>query len=842
MTPKTYELYFDDPRLRMTIGGRFLVRVVSYVSYLFIVAAFFTLFFSGIRPLQSLGALIALFLIDYFLHFREADSHLTELPSGEALVNAARYLSPAAFSHIEHAYQRSSFSRGNFFVELAVQLLGVREIREGINRLDVKPTEFKEKAEELLRAEDNREKITKDERRAKVALLGTRAFTQALRSERRFVGISDVFSALSLVGDPLIDRLFNVFAIESGDLERALILSAERKPFGIFFRLPRTIGSFIFESYRSSRHRVVNRAWTSRPTPTLDQFSTDFTDLARRGEIGFLIGHKAEYERMTDVLSRATNPNALLVGEVGVGKETMIAHLALDLVKDRVPAALFDKRLVGLHLGTLVAGAPPDELQKRLTRIVQEISLAGNVILYIQDIHNLVKTSGSAYLSAADALMPIIMNSAFPVVGTTYPREFKEFLEPRTDVAGVFEVLNVNELSEGEAEEVLAYETLLMEKKANVIVSFGAIKQAVSLAKKYFRAKLLPSSAEELLRDAVSEAARRGENTVNAESVIRVAETKVNIPLHTADATEADTLLNMEAIIHKRFVDQDEAVTAVSNALKEYRSGLSRSGGPIATFLFVGPTGVGKTELSKVLAEIQFGSEKAMVRFDMSEYQEKESINRFIGSSGGQTTGALTDAITAHPYALVLLDEFEKAHPDILNLFLQVFDDGRLTDSLNRTVDFSNTIIVATSNAHSDIIVRAIEEGQAIGDIAEYLKKRLLDVFKPELLNRFTKIIVFKNLGPAELVKISELNLRSFAALLARKGIVFAFEEEVVRKIASLGFDPVFGARPLRRVLEEKIRVPLAEKILRKEVRRGEGVRAVLKAGEIVLVTEAGGV
>jgi ATP-dependent Clp protease ATP-binding subunit ClpC len=310
------------------------------------------------------------------------------------------------------------------------------------------------------------------------------------------------------------------------------------------------------------------------------------------------------------------------------------------------------------------------------------------------------------------------------------------------------------------------------------------------------------------------------------------------VPLHEAGAAEAESLLHLEDTIHERLVGQPEAVKAVSQALREYRSGIARQGGPIASFLFVGPTGVGKTELAKILAKVQFGSEKMMVRFDMTEYQDKQSFFRLIGSPDGATRGALTDAILEKPYSLVLLDEFEKAFPDILNLFLQVFDDGRLTDNLGRVVDFTNTIIVATSNAHSDIVNDALAKGESMASIAEYLRSRLTDVFKPELVNRFSKIIIFQDLAPSDLEKIVQLNLNELAESVKSQGMAFDFEPAAVHKLAQLGYDPKFGARPLRRIIDEKLRAPLSEAILAKKITRGSRVKLVLNGEEFEFVNE----
>ena len=830
-------IIFSDPRFGMTLAGRILVRIMRYVFYLTLVAATAVLLISDIRRFRYLGLFLCLFCIDRFLHRGKGDIPFTGFPP-TGTINLAKAIRPQAFSVLERAFDRSLITKEDFFLEITRQLLGYPQIEEGLRRLDVKPEEFRQKLETLLHESKKKGGGTVGNYRQNAEALVIAAFPEALSAGHDFIELSDLFSALSKMESEYISRLFSVFSIDKGDLERALILSSSRR--GIFNNLPAVLGGFTVVSHTYIKHRIMNRAWTSRPTPTLDKYSIDFTDLAREGQAGFLIGHGAEYERMIETLARPINPNVLLIGEAGIGKETLVRHLAARLSKDDVPKSLFDKRLVGLQIQNLVAGAPPDELNARIRKIVEEIYMAGNIILYIHDIHNLVKTSGTAYLSAADALMPIIMNNAFPVVGSTYPKEFKQLIEPRSDFAGAFEAVTVNEITEAEAEKLLSYESLILERGTGITISFGAIKRSVIFAKKYFRNKFLPASAEELLKSALVDAERRGEKTLGPDRVTAIAEAKINIPLHEAAGEEAQVLLHMEDLIHERLVDQEEAVVAVAQALREYRSGLTRHGGPIASFLFVGPTGVGKTELAKILAKIQFGSEKMMVRFDMTEYQDKQSFFRFIGSPDGTTRGALTDAVLEKPYCLVLLDEFEKAFPDILNLFLQVFDDGRLTDNLSRTVDFTNTIIIATSNAHSDIINESLSKGESMTDIAEYLKKRLIDVFKPELLNRFSKIIVFKNLLPAELDKIVLLNLGELAEIVKEQGMVMEFDDSAVKKLVQLGYDPAFGARPLRRVIDEKLRAPLSEAILAKKIVRGSKVKLVLNGEDFDFVTENG--
>ncbi len=816
----------------MTIGGRLLARIVKYTAYFVLVAAALTFLMSyDIRPVFWFGVLFALAAVDLAVHYGEGDLPISEL-SQNGTVNLAATVNGAAEGVIERAADRSVLGRKGFYLILARRLVELPEIADGLRRLDVKPDEFRAKLDALIAEAPP----AHDDFSARMAALAPAAFAAAVGAGHDFIKPADLFSGLTKVDDEALERLFALFNVEEGDLERALIFSALARRNGWFGHLPQVLGGFVPEGRRVVRHRIMNRAWTSRPTPALDKYGTDLTDLARNRAAGFMVGHDAEYERLVETIARPMNPNAMLIGEAGIGKEAIVRHLAFSLVKDDVPAGLFDRRLVMLQLQNLAAGAPPAEIEARLKTIVEEIETAGNVILYIPDIHNLVRTSGTAYLSAADALMPVIMANEFPIIGSTYPKEFKQLVEPRSDFVGAFETIPVTEISEADAEKVLTYESFLLEREAKVTVSFGAIKRAVVLAKKYFYGKFLPSSAEELLKSAIVDAERRGERMVTPERVTAVAEEKVNVPMHEAEGDEAAKLLNMEALIHERLIGQEEAVKAVARALREYRSGLARKGGPIASFLFVGPTGVGKTELAKALATIQFGSEKMMIRFDMTEYQDKESFSRFIGSPDGSTRGALTDAVMEHPYALILFDEFEKAFPDILNLFLQVLDDGRLTDNLGRTVDFTNTIIIATSNAHSDILNDALAKGESVAAVAEYLKAKLTDVFKPELLNRFSKVVVFRDLAPQDLVKIVVINLQELVAAVKVRGIMLSFSDEAIARIAKLGYDPQFGARPLRRVIDEYVRAPLAEALLAKKVAKGERVTCTVKGEEFDFV------
>ncbi len=830
-------LIFEEPRFKISTAGRIVSRLIIYSAYTVAAAAVITLLLSEIQWLFWLGVLGALFLTDKITHLGKARKNLAKIkPKKGEKINVAFYLSPHAASIIEKTQGKTAVIDKDFYLCLLSFLVGNKDIREALVRLDVSLKEFSQKLDYYLDKKNEKGlKQTKKQISEIIEKLMKISFGLAVKNGKSCIEPLDIFGALAFVNDEKVNRLFNLFSIDPNDLETSLIFGRFRKKFRWLGKLPATLGGFAHQTYKI-RPRTVNRAWTSRPTPTLDKYSIDFTDLARKEKVGFLIGHEKEYHRTIDILSRPTKANAMLVGEPGVGKETIIAHLAFNVIKDKVPPPLFDKRLVSLQIGSLVSGAAQEELTERINKIMEEIIKAGNIILYIPDIHNLAKTSGSEYINAADIILPIIISDAFPVIGITYPKELKQVIEPQSDFFSAFEIIRVEEISKEESVRLLTYYSVILEKQYDLIINFSAIKQAVVIAKKYFRGKPLPTSASDLLKETLADSSQRSDKVVQADDIITIAERKINIPIHRAGKTETEKLLNLESIIHERLIDQEEAVKAVSRALREYRSGISRSGGPISVFLFVGPTGVGKTELSKILADVQFGSENMMIRFDMSEYQDKQSIFRFIGSPDGRIAGGLTESVIQKPYSLILLDEFEKAHPNILNLFLQLFDEGRLTDNLGRTIDFTNTIIIATSNAHSEFIKSHIEAGTPIETVSEQLKKKLTDFFRPELLNRFSDVIVFKTLSQQNIKAITKLQLKKFSNTLEKtQGIFISFDEAVTEKIAQWGYDPVFGARPLRGVISEKIRSPFAEQILKGNLIKGMNVKVSMENGELKL-------
>lgn len=821
------KIYFKEPRLEMTMTGRFLARIIFGLGYFFFLGLTLTIFISGIINFFWIGILFLLFWIDRFFNLRKPDYTIKEIIN-KSEINLAQVLSPHTLRVIEKSYEKSLILKKDICFLIIKELLDNETINLILKRVEINPNDFKSKLENLLDKENQElEKTDKTELNLKIEKIMTEAFKYCLKHNIDFIDETSLFFGTFNLREKQLDDLLNFFKVDILTLEQAILFENLRQK----INLKSSIWGW---GSKKTTKKVINRAWTSRPTPFLDRFSVDLTSLASAGELGFMIGHQKEYQRLVEILSRTQNPNVLLVGEAGIGKQAIINHLAQNICDDNVPKFLFDKRVIELQMSLVVSGAEANEIQERLMKIVEEIILAGNIILVIPEIHNLVKTSGIGYLSAADALLPIIQNDAFPVIGTTYPREFKQIIEPHSNFLNSFEVINVSEISEEEAEKVLIYKSLILEKEYNVFMALKAIKSAVKLAKKYFHFKPLPSSAEEILKSAISEANLRGQKIINQEDILLVVEQKSEIPVSEVGSQEKEALLNLEEIIHQKLVNQDQAVSAVADALREYRTGLSKQNSPVASFLFLGPPGVGKTELAKILAEIQFGSQNKMIRIDMSLYQTKESIYKLIGSPDGQILGELTEAVLQKPYGLVLLDEFEKAHPDILNIFLTVLGEGKLIDGLGREIDFTNTIIIATSNAHSDIVLEAIKGGQPASEVALYLKEKLIDYFRPELLNRFSKIIVFNELNFDDISKIVKIHCNDLSLSLKEKGIQISFDDSALKFLTKLSYDPKEGARLVSAKFEEKIKSPLAREILAQNIQAGDKVLVEAKEDKII--------
>ncbi len=641
------------------------------------------------------------------------------------------------------------------------------------------------------------------------------AFEETLIIGAKFIIPETLF--LAALKNEEIGNIFKNLEVDAEDARNTVrwVLSQTRRPLG-FFKAKRV----------KVKHRIMNRAWTARSTPMLDRASYDFTDMAKAGLTGKIIDRGGEVDSALAVLSRGVKNNVLLVGEVGSGRRTIAKAIAERIIHDDVYPSLRDRRLVVLDAAAMIAGAGAEgQLEERIIAIVNEIKSAGNIILFIPNIHNLAEAGSTHGFDASAVLAPVFTESSFQVIGSTTPNDYRKSIENRTDFANAFETVKVNELSAELSIKILSIEAGAIEAREEIILTYGAIKQAVELSKRYITDKLLPGKAIDLLSEiSVATRSHRGKNTVvRDEDVMELVTRRTGIPVVKVTKDEADRLLSLEEEIHKRIVGQEQAVNAVSEAIRRVRVGLKKEHKPIGTFLFLGPTGVGKTELAKALAECYFGSEKTMLRFDMSEFQTVASIEKLIGSSIDYKVGGhLTEEVKRHPFSLVLFDELEKAHPNVLNIFLQVFDDGRLTDNLGRTVDFSNTIIIVTSNVGSKLIQESLKAGKSIDEIKPEIENKLLENFRPEFLNRFTAKIIFKSLTKEDINAIAVFQIKKLSDRLnAAQGIALNVSAGAVKKIVARGYSRAYGARNLERVIQEKIENLVATKFLTGEIKRG---------------------
>ncbi len=583
--------------------------------------------------------------------------------------------------------------------------------------------------------------------------------------------------------------------------------------------------------------KAMNRAMTARQTPMLDRFSEDLTLLALSGYVAPVIGRDKEVEELLRAIESGSRSVAL-VGENGVGKGSIVDELARRMVEEDVPAALFDKRLVSVSLPQVIAGGDPSLAAERFLTILHDAEDSGNIILVLNGIEALTGGGGGGPMDLSEILSSELGRGILAIMTTT-PSAWTQYIERRT-LASRLTKVNVPETSTVDTIRTLMAKCGQIEYQQGVFFSYASLEKAAVLADRLIHDKAAPAKAFDVIREAAVLARKtRGENAfVGPEDVAAVVHAKTGVPVEAVTKSERQKLLTLEGSLHARVIGQDEAVTAVAQALRRARAELQQGHRPIANFLFLGPTGVGKTELTKALAAEYFGSEDAMVRLDMSEYQDRSSITRMIGAPGDERGGLLTEAVRAKPYAIVLLDELEKAHPDILTLFLQVMDDGRLTDGVGRTVDFTNTIVIATSNAGSQYIQEQIAAQSPLEQIKRgLLETQLKGVFRPEFLNRFDGVIVFRPLTMEDVVKIATLMLAGIAKNLEQKGMLFTADDDAVTELAQAGFDPLYGARPLRRAIQERVDNLLADLLLQGKVGRKDRIR--LQAGGTLAVEKA---
>ncbi|MEK7611581.1 MAG: ATP-dependent Clp protease ATP-binding subunit [Patescibacteria group bacterium] len=585
------------------------------------------------------------------------------------------------------------------------------------------------------------------------------------------------------------------------------------------------------ESYRVAPLGGFNRALTGRVTPTLDAYSSDLTKLAQRGKLPPLFGKKTPLDELFRVLEKESANNVILVGPTGCGKTSLVYGLANNIVAGTHSKALADRRLVSLELGVLSAGTRSGgELQERLVGLIRDIEVSGKIILFIDEVHNAVAAGGGVETSLIfSALEPHLSDGKFQMIGATSWENYRKYIEPHEAFSRLFETVEIPESSFAETLEVLQYLSLNLEKKYRLMISYPALKRAITLSARFVFDRVLPDKAIGILEETVVLAARTGKSKmVTAADVEELVTRKTHIPVTAVGGAESEKLLKLEEKMHERLIGQDEAISAIADAVRRARVGLRDPNRPIVSLLFVGPTGVGKTEAAKTLAQNYFGNESAFISFDMSEYQREDSVNRLLGSPAstepGAQLGLLTEKVRKNPFSLVLFDEVEKSHPRLLDLFLQILEEGRLTDAAGHTVNFSNTMLIFTSNAGTETIYQGLKSGRSISEISKNIFSFLSGSFRIELLNRFDGVVVFSPLTREQVNMVVRLKLRGVSSLGQLSGLAFSFTDELIDSLSRLGYDPALGARPLRRLIQDKIEAHLAKKILSGAIKKGEAV------------------
>lgn len=575
----------------------------------------------------------------------------------------------------------------------------------------------------------------------------------------------------------------------------------------------------------------IGKDWASGYTSFLNRFSHDLTEEVTNPlyDLQF-VAHKQQINEIERVLARSGKNNVILVGETGVGKKTLVYGLARQVLVGKTLAPLAHKHLIELDLTSLLASsASPQELESSLVKLMNEATRSGNTILFVDEIARLLSShdEGLGTTNAVQILVPYLQSSQLQLITTTTPPEYHKDIERQPNLAATFEKIDITEPTPEEVLQVLQEIAPSIEAKHHVLVTYQALCHLIKQAARYMGNRKFPEKGIDLLDEvAVETATKTPGATITMQTIDALISQKTHTPIGAADQAEKTSLLQLEDALHKRVVNQTTAIGAIANALRRSRAGVGSPNKPVGSFLFLGPTGVGKTETAKALSEVIFGSDQAMIRIDMSEYQEISAIRRLIGDETQATGGMLTDQIREHPFAVVLLDEIEKAHPKILDIFLQVLDDGRLTDALGQVADFRNAIIIATSNAGSNLIRQTIQNQTTTTDM-EALSKQLLDLvqnegtFRPEFLNRFDAVVAYRPLTVDELVSVVDRQLALINKRMEERHMSVVMQAPAKQKLAQLGFDPAFGARALVRAMTQTVENQLAQAILRGSVQSG---------------------
>lgn len=724
------------------------------------------------------------------------------------------------------------------------------------------------------------------------------AYQQAIQLDSTYVGPEHLLLALLEETDSVAMRVLNHLNISADDLVKNIMDQLEHNP-------PQEESKPLGKSQSAAK--------TKSDTPLLDKLGRDLTKLAQSNQLDPVIGRDKEIERVIQILSRRTKNNPVLIGEPGVGKTAIVEGLARKIIAGEVPELLKGKRVITLEMGMLVSGTKyRGEFEERMKELLDEVRNTNKVILFIDELHTIVGAGGAeGAVDAANILKPALARGEVQTIGATTLKEFRKHFEKDAALERRFQPVMVEPPTLEESILILQGLRDRYEAHHRVTISDEAIEAAVRLSDRYINDRFLPDKAIDLVDEAGSRVRLRsytappdlkdleeelkklkaekeeaiknqafelaaslrdqeskkkallenqhnqwkqqqdsGQTVVTEEDIAQIVSSWTNVPVERLSKEDSKRLLNLENELHQRVVGQDEAVVAVARAIRRARAGLKDPKRPIGSFIFLGPTGVGKTELAKALAESMFGSEDALIRVDMSEYMERHNVSRLIGAPPGYVGydegGQLTEKVRQHPYSVILFDEIEKAHPEVFNILLQLLDDGILTDSFGRTVNFRNTVIIMTSNAGAETIKKQQTLGFSVSDreidneyeaMKERLNQELKRMFRPEFLNRVDDIIVFRALKENEIEEIVDIMLKDVGKRLREFDMEIIVHSEVKKHLAKAGFDPLFGARPLRRTIQRQIEDALSEELLQGRIAHGQQVEIKVEKDKLVFLS-----
>ncbi len=565
----------------------------------------------------------------------------------------------------------------------------------------------------------------------------------------------------------------------------------------------------------------IDKGWAIAYTPNINRVGVDLTKLALKGGLPRLLGRHDIEDSIISVLSKPSINNVMLVAAAGAGKTTFIKALAREIALGTAIPALKHKRIISIDAGALTSGKSAD-ISQLTSKIAKEAEYSGNIILFIDEIHNLsTLSSDDPNASAVFAVLePYLSSGKFQFIGTTSYDNYLKYIKPNDSFARTFDVIELRETTDDETTLIMEDYAKTIEPQRKIKYTYPALKAILESGKRYVHDRAFPDKALSILTQSYG-SDKNQDHIVSRDEILSFISTRFRVPANSVDKNEKETLLNLESILKQKIIGQDQAIVSISKALKRARAGIRNENKPIASFLFAGPTGVGKTETAKVLAETYFGSKDRLVRVDMSEYQNQDSVNRLIGDSAGYV-GYLIQKIQESPYTLILLDEIEKADKNVLNLFLQVLDDGRLTSASGKTYDFTNTFIIMTTNVGTKAVTKSIMENSSGKNIAEVALNELKAYFPMEFLNRFTSLIPYAPLSKDNVFEITKIKLSALHNKIQEKKIDILFSDSAVSQIAEMAYSPEWGARELNRVIEDKVETPLAEKIIAGEINSGD--------------------